>query len=195
VFKRSVLASRLQESTRSVWGAAGPRRILELHLEAVGVCCPRLLAVRDPGRPARTPGQRPRRRLGWRVWSQGAAGSGPTRPAGINLPVLLWLHNLGWRPGIWRATGGPRYWPVGPGVTTWFPRRQCRCRSIFSGVSKGRAACGAGRYALGRADPDLLRRLRQRWGAAQPLLIHGATDDLPRRSSGLPWLCGGQRTR
>jgi len=46
-------------------------------------------------------------------WSQGLP-EWPDTPGGINLPVLLWLHNLLEAWDLERLRAGP-LWPVGPG--------------------------------------------------------------------------------
>jgi predicted aldo/keto reductase-like oxidoreductase len=139
-------------------GAAGPAD-LALHLHAVGLldqagsllppALERLEAAREQalGRP-------------WlSSWSQGLP-EWPDTPGGINLPVLLWLHNL---LEAWdlESYARARYSLLGQGGH-WFPG--ANADALDAEVSAG-SLDRALQYSPWRREiPALLRRLRQRLG-------------------------------
>ena len=139
-------------------GAAGPQD-LALHLEAVallpraGELLPPILARLEQAR---------RKALGdeWIVsWDRGLPTWQDT-PGGINLPVLLWLHNLleSWDL---EAYGRARYGLLGQGGH-WFPGENADALDGTVSEAELRAVLGASPWAA--EIPGLLRRLRQRLG-------------------------------
>ena len=139
-------------------GAAGPQD-LALHLEAVallpraGELLPPILARLEQAR---------RQALGdeWIVsWDRGLPTWQDT-PGGINLPVLLWLHNLleSWDL---EAYGRARYGLLGQGGH-WFPGENADALDGTVSEAELRAVLGASPWAA--EIPGLLRRLRRRLG-------------------------------
>ncbi|MEA5416148.1 aldo/keto reductase [Synechococcus sp. BA-132 BA5] len=139
-------------------GAAGPQD-LALHLEAVALLpraaelLPPILARLEQAR---------RKALGdeWIVsWDRGLPTWQDT-PGGINLPVLLWLHNL---LEAWdlEAYGRARYGLLGQGGH-WFPGENADALDGMVSEAELRAVLGASPWAA--EIPDRLRRLRQRLG-------------------------------
>jgi len=121
--------------TRSV--CVRPVRPISTSPRSRGRCCRRLLACADPGAPGERPGRPSRRRLG-----VGPGGCRSGRHArGINLPVLLWLHNPAeaWDLESYRAA---RYGLVAARVTTGSPAPNAEMRSITA--FRRRAAAVAG---------------------------------------------------
>ena len=139
-------------------GAAGPQD-LALHLEAVALLprawelLPPILARLEQAR---------RKALGdeWIVsWDRGLPTWQDTH-GGINLPVLLWLHNLleSWDL---EAYGRARYGLLGQGGH-WFPGENADALDGTVSEAELRAVLGASPWAA--EIPGLLRRLRQRLG-------------------------------
>lgn len=139
-------------------GAAGPQD-LALHLEAVallpraGELLPPILARLEQAR---------REALGddWLAsWDRGLPAWEDT-PGGINLPVLLWLHNL---LEAWdlEAYGRARYGLLGHGGH-WFPGENADALDGTVSEVELQAVLGASPWAA--EIPDRLRRLRRRLG-------------------------------
>ncbi|MCP9930242.1 aldo/keto reductase [Cyanobium sp. AMD-g] len=139
-------------------GAAGPQDFA-LHLEAVallpqaGELLPPILARLEQAR---------REALGeeWLAsWDRGLPAWENT-PGRINLPVLLWLHNL---LEAWdlEAYGRARYGLLGQGGH-WFPGENADALDGTVSEAELRAVLGASPWAA--EIPDRLRRLRQRLG-------------------------------
>ncbi|MCT0206268.1 aldo/keto reductase [Synechococcus sp. CS-1332] len=139
-------------------GAAGPQD-LALHLEAVallpraGELLPPILTRLEQAR---------REALGdeWLAsWGQGLPAWQDT-PGRINLPVLLWLHNL---LEAWdlEAYGRARYGLLGQGGH-WFPGENADALDGTVSEAELRAVLGASPWAA--EIPDRLRRLRRRLG-------------------------------
>jgi predicted aldo/keto reductase-like oxidoreductase len=139
-------------------GAAGPQD-LALHMEAVallpraGDLLPPILARLEQAR---------RRALGdaWLAsWDRGLPPWQDT-PGRINLPVLLWLHNL---LEAWdlEAYGRARYGLLGQGGH-WFPGENADALDVTVSEAELRAVLGASPWAA--EIPDRLRRLRLRLG-------------------------------
>jgi predicted aldo/keto reductase-like oxidoreductase len=141
-------------------GAANPAD-LDLHLEAVALLpqASRLLPpilerlerarVQSLGEP-------------WlSSWQQGLP-EWPQTPGGINLPVLLWLHNL---LEAWdlEGYGRARYGLLGQG-DHWFPG--ANADALDDTVSEADLIMVLGGSPWAERIPDLLRRLRQRLGGA-----------------------------
>jgi hypothetical protein len=139
-------------------GAARPED-LDLHLEAVALL-PRAHELVPPVL-ARLEAAR-QRALGaaWlETWDQGLPPWQQT-PGGLNLPVLLWLHNLleAWElEGFCRA----RYGLLGQG-DHWFPGANAGALDLEVGEADLLAVLGASPWA--QEIPPLLRRLHQRLG-------------------------------
>jgi len=139
-------------------GAARPGD-LDLHLEAVALL-PRAHELVPPVL-ARLEAAR-QRALGaaWlETWDQGLPPWQQT-PGGLNLPVLLWLHNLleAWElEGFCRA----RYGLLGQG-DHWFPGANAGALDQEVGEADLLEVLGASPWA--REIPPLLRRLHQRLG-------------------------------
>ena len=139
-------------------GAAGPRD-LALHLEAVELLprAPELLPpILERLEQAR------RRTLGedWLAsWDWGLPAWQDT-PGHINLPVLLWLHNL---LEAWdlEGYGRARYGLLGQG-SHWFPGENAD--ALDGAVSEAELLAVLGASPWARQIPGLLRRLRQRLG-------------------------------
>jgi predicted aldo/keto reductase-like oxidoreductase len=139
-------------------GAAGPQD-LALHLEAVELLprAPELL----PPILARLQEAR-RRALGddWLAsWDRGLP-AWPDTPGQINLPVLLWLHNL---LEAWdlEGYGRARYGLLGHGGH-WFPGENADALDVSVSEAELLAVLGASPWAA--EIPGLLRRLRRRLG-------------------------------
>lgn len=139
-------------------GAASPQD-LDLHLEAVallpraGELLPPILARLQEAR---------RRALGdaWLAsWDQGLPAWQDT-PGHINLPVLLWLHNL---LEAWdlEAYGQARYGLLGQGGH-WFPGENAD--ALDGSVSEAELLAVLGASPWAAEIPDRLRRLRSRLG-------------------------------
>ncbi len=139
-------------------GAAGPQD-LALHLEAVELLpraselLPPILERLDQAR---------RRALGeeWLAsWDRGLPAWRDT-PGHINLPVLLWLHNL---LEAWdlEGYGRARYGLLGQG-SHWFPGENAD--ALDGAVSEAELLAVLGASPWAREIPGLLRRLRQRLG-------------------------------
>ncbi len=139
-------------------GAAGPQD-LALHQEAVallpraGELLPPILARLEQAR---------REALGddWLAsWDRGLPAWEDT-PGRINLPVLLWLHNL---LEAWdlEAYGRARYGLLGHGGH-WFPGENADALDGAVSEAELRAVLGASPWAA--EIPERLRRLRQRLG-------------------------------
>ncbi|WP_254963703.1 MULTISPECIES: aldo/keto reductase [unclassified Cyanobium] len=139
-------------------GAACPED-LALHLEAVallpraGELLPPILARLDQAR---------REALGetWLAsWDRGLPAWQDT-PGRINLPVLLWLHNLleAWDLEVY---GRARYGLLGQGGH-WFPGENADALDGTVSEAELRAVLGGSPWAA--EIPDKLRRLRQRLG-------------------------------
>jgi predicted aldo/keto reductase-like oxidoreductase len=141
-------------------GAARPSD-LDLHLQAVALL-PRAAELLPPIL-ARLADAR-RRALGdaWlNSWSQGLP-DWPQTPGQINLPVLLWLHDLlqAWDlEGFCRA----RYRLLGHG-DHWFPGHNAD--PLDAEVSEAQLLAVLGESPWAAEIPGLLRRLRQRLGGA-----------------------------
>jgi predicted aldo/keto reductase-like oxidoreductase len=139
-------------------GAAGPHD-LALHLEAVELLsrAPELLPpILQRLEEAR------REALGdaWLAsWSVGLPPWQET-PGGINLPVLLWLHNL---LEAWdlEGYGRARYGLLGNG-SHWFPGENAD--ALDGAVSEAELLAVLGASPWAAEIPGLLRRLRQRLG-------------------------------
>jgi predicted aldo/keto reductase-like oxidoreductase len=139
-------------------GAAGPQD-LALHLEAVDLL-PRAPEVLPPIL-ARLQEAR-RRALGddWLAsWDRGLP-AWPNTPGQINLPVLLWLHNL---LEAWdlEGYGRARYGLLGHGGH-WFPGENADALDVSVSEAELLAVLGASPWAA--EIPGLLRRLRRRLG-------------------------------
>jgi predicted aldo/keto reductase-like oxidoreductase len=139
-------------------GAASPQD-LDRHLEAVALLpraaelLPPILARLEEAR---------RRALGddWLAsWDRGLPAWQDT-PGGINLPVLLWLHNL---LEAWdlEAYGRARYGLLGQG-SHWFPGENAE--ALDGSVSEAELLAVLQASPWAAEIPDLLRRLRQRLG-------------------------------
>jgi len=141
-------------------GAAGPAD-LDLHLEAVALLpeAPRLLPPileRLENARAETLG------AAWlKSWPLGLP-EWPDTPGGINLPVLLWLHNL---LEAWdlESYGRARYGLLGQG-DHWFPG--ANADGLDHSVSEDELLAVLGGSPWAEQIPDLLRRLRQRLGGS-----------------------------
>jgi predicted aldo/keto reductase-like oxidoreductase len=139
-------------------GAARPED-LDLHLQAVALLpqAPSLLpSILERLEAAR------RSALGddWLAsWERGLP-SWQTTPGRMNLPVLLWLHNL---VEAWdlEGYGRARYGLLGHGGH-WFPGENADALDVRVSETELLAVLGASPWAA--AIPDLLRRLRQRLG-------------------------------
>jgi len=140
--QRSVLPSRLQESTRSCGWRPVPGADLDLHLEAVALLPQgsRLFAA-DPER-LRTPGREALASAWLRVVSQGLR-SGPTRPAAINLPGAALAPQLLEALGSGELRAGPMAC-LGQ-VNHWFPAPMPSAR--FTAFLKASCFAGAGAIA------------------------------------------------
>jgi predicted aldo/keto reductase-like oxidoreductase len=139
-------------------GAASPQD-LDRHLEAVALLpraaelLPPILARLEEAR---------RRALGddWLAsWHRGLPSWEDT-PGGINLPVLLWLHNL---LEAWdlEAYGRARYGLLGQG-SHWFPGENAD--ALDGSVSEAELLAVLQASPWAAEIPDLLRRLRRRLG-------------------------------
>ncbi len=139
-------------------GAACPQD-LDLHLEAVallpraGELLPPILVRLQEAR---------RRALGddWLAsWDRGLPRWEDT-PGGINLPVLLWLHNLleAWDLEVY---GRARYGLLGQG-SHWFPGENAD--ALDGSVSEAELLAVLQASPWAAEIPDLLRRLRRRLG-------------------------------
>jgi predicted aldo/keto reductase-like oxidoreductase len=146
--------------TRSVWGRPGPVDF-DLHLQAIAllpqsaVLVPPVLERLDAAR---------RDRLGeaWlATWQQGLPAWQDT-PGGINLPTLLWLHNL---LQAWdlEAYGRARYGLLGSGGD-WFPG--ANADALDDTVSEADLLAVLGESPWAEAIPPILRQLRDRLGGA-----------------------------
>ena len=141
-------------------GAARPSDF-DLHLQAVGLLgqAPELLP------PVLERLERSRlERLGetWLAsWHQGLPAWQDT-PGGINLPTLLWLHNL---IQAWdlEAYGRARYGLLGSGGH-WFPG--ANADALDDTVSEAELLAVLGESPWAEAIPPILRELRQRLGGA-----------------------------
>ncbi len=139
-------------------GAAGPQD-LDRHLQAVGLLeqaddlLPPLLRRLETARLEALGAS-------WLAsWEQGLPAWGDT-PGQINLPVLLWLHNLieAWDlEGYARA----RYGLLGQG-SHWFPGANADALDAAVSEADLRAVLAASPWA--ERIPELLRRLRERLG-------------------------------
>jgi uncharacterized protein len=141
-------------------GAANPAD-LDLHLEAVALLpqanrlLPPILERLERAR-AESLGE------AWlSSWQQGLP-EWPQTPGGINLPVLLWLHNL---LEAWdlEGYGRARYGLLGQG-DHWFPG--ANADALDDTVSEADLLKVLGGSPWAERIPDLLRRLRRRLGGA-----------------------------
>ena len=150
-------------------GAAQPAD-LDLHLEAVALLpdaarlLPPILARLEQAR-VETLG------AAWlHSWHKGLPEWSST-PGGINLPVLLWLHNL---LEAWdlEGYGRARYTLLGQG-DHWFPG--ANADALDDSVSEGELLGVLGGSPWAPRIPALLRRLRERLGGmtAQRLMATG----------------------
>jgi len=141
-------------------GAARPED-LELHLEAVALL-PRAAELLPPILERLEAARRTVLGESWlQSWGEGLPEWSHT-PGGINLPVLLWLHNLleAWDlEGFARA----RYGLLGQG-DHWFPGANADALDTTVSEADLLAALPASPWAP--EIPGLLRRLRQRLGGA-----------------------------
>jgi predicted aldo/keto reductase-like oxidoreductase len=139
-------------------GAARPSD-LDLHLEAVALL-PRAAELLEPVLERLEAARQEALGPAWLAsWSEGLPAWQDT-PGGINLPVLLWLHNLleAWElEGFSRA----RYGLLGQG-DHWFPGANADALDADVSEAELRAVLGASPWA--DRIPDLLRGLRQRLG-------------------------------
>ncbi len=149
-------------------GAARPQD-LALHLEAVGLL-PRAAELLPPVlerlEAARLAALGPQ----WLAsWEQGLPEWSAT-PGAINLPVLLWLHNLleAWDlEGFCRA----RYGLLGHGGH-WFPG--CNADALDDTVSEAELLAVLGESPWAERIPGLLRRLRERLGGSSVRRLIGS---------------------
>ncbi|MCT0199705.1 aldo/keto reductase [Synechococcus sp. CS-1325] len=141
-------------------GAANPAD-LDLHLEAVQLLpqaselLPPILAKLEQARL---------QALGetWQSsWQEGLPEWSQT-PGGINLPVLLWLHNL---LEAWdlQSYAQARYSLLGQG-DHWFPG--ANADALDQTVSEAELLAALGGSPWARRIPDLLRELRQQLGGS-----------------------------
>jgi predicted aldo/keto reductase-like oxidoreductase len=139
-------------------GAAGPSD-LALHLEAVELL-PRAAEILPPILERLEQARREALGDAWLAsWDRGLPEWQDT-PGGINLPVLLWLHNLVEAWGL-EGYGRARYGLLGKGGH-WFPGENADALDVSVSEDELLAVLGASPWASG--IPALLRRLRQRLG-------------------------------
>jgi predicted aldo/keto reductase-like oxidoreductase len=141
-------------------GAARPAD-LELHLEAVELL-PRAAELLPPILERLEAARRTALGEDWlSSWREGLP-EWPHTPGGINLPVLLWLHNL---LAAWDLEGfaRARYGLLGQG-DHWFPGANAEALDTTVSEADLLAALPASPWAA--EIPGLLRRLRQRLGGA-----------------------------
>ncbi|WP_216901394.1 aldo/keto reductase [Synechococcus sp. CCY 9618] len=139
-------------------GAAGPQD-LALHLEAVALL-PRAEYLLPPILERLEAARREALGEAWLAsWDRGLPAWQET-PGGINLPVLLWLHNL---LEAWdlEGYGRARYGLLGNG-SHWFPGENAD--ALDGSVSEPELLAVLGASPWAAAIPDLLRSLRQRLG-------------------------------
>jgi predicted aldo/keto reductase-like oxidoreductase len=142
-------------------GAARPSD-LDRHLEAVALL-PRAAELLPPILDRLEAARRQALGDAWLAsWREGLPEWSDT-PGQINLPVLLWLHNLLEAWGL-EGYGQSRYGLLGHGGH-WFPG--ANADALDQGVSEGqlRQALAASPWA--ETIPPLLRRLRQRLGGRE----------------------------
>jgi len=147
-------------------GAANPTD-LDLHLEAVALL-PQAAVLLPPILDRLEQARREALGEAWlSSWQEGLPPWHQT-PGGINLPVLLWLHNL---LEAWdlQSYGQARYGLLGQG-DHWFPGANADALDVTVSETELRSVLGGSPWAV--EIPGLLRGLRLRLGgdAAQRLM-------------------------
>jgi predicted aldo/keto reductase-like oxidoreductase len=139
-------------------GAARPED-LALHLEAVELL-PRAAEILPPILERLEKARREALGDAWLAsWDRGLPAWQDT-PGRINLPVLLWLHNLLEAWGL-EGYGRARYGLLGNGGH-WFPGENADALDVSVSEAELLAVLGDSPWAA--EIPGLLRRLRQRLG-------------------------------
>ena len=139
-------------------GAARPED-LDLHLEAVRLL-PRAAELLPPIVARLEQARREALGEAWlSTWQQGLPAWQDT-PGAINLPILLWLHNLVEAWGL-EGYARARYGLLGAG-SHWFPG--ANADALDRSVSEAELAQVLAASPWAGEIPDLLRRLRERVG-------------------------------